>query len=140
MFTVSNLLRTHKGSLTGIDIRVAGGVSLTKELVQANRGAYGFLSGKSLILKGAKKFGVRSWEAGGHFSIACCSSAEVFEHLTVANLCGTCVNKNIFITINGAEKKHIYSVHPVKDSKAVRRWWIDSDMVLHIQTWLWNIK
>lgn len=60
--------------------------------------------------------------------------------LTAANLCGSCINKDLFISINGAEKKHIYSTHPVKDLKVVRRWWIDENMVLQIRTWPWNAR
>ena len=136
MFTVGNLMRTHKGKCDDIDIQIDCDACYTRVSLVLRS----LSTGKRKIPKSVKRYGIGSWTVGDPISVVCDLSTAASKSLSVANLCGTCANKDIFVSVNGAEKKHIYSVHPVKDSKAVRRWWIDGDKVLHIRTWPWNAK
>lgn len=141
MFSVGSLLRTHKGNPDGISIHFDGcsRISVGRKVV-INGAVHGYFTKARKVPKEIRNCGVKSWGVEDDISIICDISPKASKKLSVANLCGTCVNKDIFVSVNGEKKKHIYSVHPAKETKAVRCWWIDADRVLHIHTWPWNAK
>lgn len=93
---------------------------------------------KSNVLRDNRHCRVVSWTVQGNSNLTlACHLAEQgdFESLTIAKLCGCCRNKDLFIRVDGGEERHLYSTIPGKDSRLVRKWWIDENKVVNIQTW-----
>lgn len=147
MMRTGDLLHTYKGSLAGVEVRFSGSTCARMgNQILVNGTVQAYFPRAQRIPKNVRRCGIKSWEIDGGrgiegcISITCDMTAGNSGKLTVAKLCGTCSQKTLFVSINGKEKKHIYSIHPVKDSQIVRRWWIDTAGVLQIRTWPWSEK
>ena len=79
--------------------------------------------------------GVFQWDYADSLRVMCnIVQYPPHDYLTVSKLCGICTNKSLMLCVDGGAVQHIYSAHPVKDSKLVRKWWVEHD-TLHIRTW-----
>lgn len=125
MVTVKKLLKTFKGNFNECEIRIEG--SCIKHHIATKN-----------VPRELGKLGVISWAFhGGVMSLYCRVSAVAVNEITAAQLCRYSQDKSLKMIVGSSEPRHVYSTHPVKDAKAIRKWWVDKNGDLRIKVWPW---
>lgn len=123
MLRVRQLLRHSRNTKAGVHVYVDG--KLQKGVTNSE------------AWRAMRNRGVQNWVYNDVLEVHCnIVQYPPLDLLTVAKLCGTCLDKSLSVRINNGPLQHIYSTHPVKDNQVVRKWYVDRG-VLYIFTWPW---